>query len=156
MSTGCTPGALYIAGFTQVRASHIGLLLATTETEGTLFHIRIDRSVQPNWHFQRRKQRLVGDMFLSSLMRISKEPLSIEDAKEVLISAESVPAPENDEFGECAPWVYRVIDKLNDTTVLKVVDIKRLEEEVASFAQGSSAFARRDKFPNLAVSEFCQ
>ncbi|KAH6913292.1 hypothetical protein BKA70DRAFT_1183155 [Coprinopsis sp. MPI-PUGE-AT-0042] len=156
MSVGCTPGALCIAGFTQARAPHIGLLLVTTEAEGTLFHIHIDRSIQPNWHFQRRREPLAGNMFLSSLMHIRNDPLSLDDAEDLLTeAAKSIPPPENDDFGECAPWVFRVLDALATRGVLTVVDREKLEEEVDSFARCSRAFARRDKLPNISVSQFC-
>lgn len=89
-------------------------------------------------------------------MRISKDPIPLENGEEVLTeAAKSVPPPENDKFGECAPWVYCVLQELNSRGVLKIADLEKLEEEVDSFARDSRGYARRDKFPNMAVSQFC-
>jgi hypothetical protein len=101
MTTEYTPGALYLSGFTQVRSPHIGLLLAKDAANGTLFHIQTDRETSPNWQFQRRTQRIEGDMFLSSLLRITKEQLPPDTAEKIIEEiALAVPPPENGDFGE--------------------------------------------------------
>ncbi|KAF9001705.1 hypothetical protein BDQ17DRAFT_1307101 [Cyathus striatus] len=151
-----TPGALYLAGFTQARSPHIGLLLAKTAGAGTMFHIRIDRATSPNWQFQRRKQLVEGDMFLSSLLRISKDLLHLETAEAIIEAAAlDIPPPANDEFGECVPWVLKLVQALHAKGIVELADLEKLREEVDSFASGSRAYARRDKFPNLATSKFC-
>lgn len=157
-----TPGAIYLAGFTQARAPHIGVLLAKTPKYGAFFHIRIDRETSPNWQYQRRKQAVEGDMFLSSLLRISKttvasDPDSLRVLDEIIDAAAlEIPPPDNDEFGECAPWAIRLVKGLHERGVVELVDEEKLAEEVDEFARGSKAFASRNKFPNLASSKFCQ
>ncbi|VDB93426.1 unnamed protein product [Peniophora sp. CBMAI 1063] len=149
-----TPGALYIAGFTQARSPHLGLLLAkdTTPASGTLFHIRIDRPTHPNWQFQKRTQPVAGDMFLSSLLRVH----DTIDAVVVEEAARSVHVPENDEFGECGPWVFNVLEVLGEKGVVELDDTQKLADEVRELAEGSRAYARRDRFPNVKVSEHCR
>ncbi|TFK55374.1 hypothetical protein OE88DRAFT_609830 [Heliocybe sulcata] len=149
-----TPGALYIAGFAQARAPHVALLLPTDARSGHLVHIRIDRGTSPNWQYQHRIQKIQGDMFLSSLLQIhdvSAGAISVHDLCE---AASAVPAPENDTFGECSRWVYKVVQQLAESMLL-VLEDAAAEEEFDAFAAGNRAYARRDKFPNVAVSQFC-
>lgn len=149
------PGALYIAGFTQARSPHLGLLLAkdTTPASGTLFHIRIDRATHPNWQFQKRVQPVAGDMFLSSLLCVHGADL---DAAVLEEAARSVPVPDNDEFGECGPWVFGVLQVLAEKSIVELEEVQKLADEVREFAEGSRAYARRDRFPNVKMSEFCR
>lgn len=157
MTTEYTPGALYLAGFTQARSPHIGLLLAKDATKGTLFHIRIDQQTSPHWQFQRRTQLITGDMFLSSLLRITKEPLALDTAENIIEKiALRIPPPENGDFGECAPWALELVQALYEEGIVELLDVDQLGEEVDSFAKESRAYARRDKFPNLATSNFCR
>ncbi|EAU93655.1 hypothetical protein CC1G_02885 [Coprinopsis cinerea okayama7 len=157
MTTDYVPGALYLAGFTQARSPHIGLLLAKDANKGTLFHIRIDRETSPNWQFQRRTQPVVGDMFLSSLLRITKDPLPLDTAENTIEEiASSIAPPDNGEFGECAPWALKLVQALSDRGIVELKDVEKLGEEVDSLARDSRAYARRDKFPNLATSNFCR
>ncbi|KZV74706.1 hypothetical protein PENSPDRAFT_647716 [Peniophora sp. CONT] len=148
------PGSLYIAGFTQARSPHLGLLLAkdAAPASGTLFHIRIDRATHPNWQFQKRSQLVAEDMFLSSLLRVGADldAIALEEA------ARSVPVPDHDEFGECGPWVFSVLQVLAERGIVELDDVQKLADEVREFAEGSRAYARRDKFPNVKMSEFCR
>lgn len=157
MGTDYVPGALYLAGFTQARSPHIGLLLAKDATKGTLFHIRIDRETSPNWQFQRRTQPVEGDMFLSSLLRITKDPLPLDTAEKTIEEvALGIPPPNNGEFGECAPWALKLVQALDAKGIVELEDVVKLGEEVDSFARNNRAYARRDKFPNLGTSKFCR
>jgi hypothetical protein len=100
-------------------------------------------------------------MFLSSLLRISEAAVSDSESLKGLeetinAAALEIPPLDNDEFGECAPWATRLVKRLHDKGIVELKDEERLAEEVDQFAQGSKAFARRDRFPNLASSKFCQ
>lgn len=106
------PGALYVVAFAQAIAPHIGLLIPHTEERGVLVHIRVDRATSPHWQYQCRNQRITGEMTMTSLMRLSRRTdFSVETLR---AAAEDEPAPENDAFGECAPWVWRVVQRLAD------------------------------------------
>jgi hypothetical protein len=151
-----TPGSLYIAAFAQARAPHVGLIIPTSRASGCLVHIRIDRDVSPTWTYQCRTQRIESDMFISSLLRlkdVSMGPISLEQLQE---AAQSVPTPQNDDFGECFPWVLAVIRKLHEMGIVTLMDAEALKDEFTRFAKGNRAYARRDKFPNVAASQFCQ
>ncbi|KZW03234.1 hypothetical protein EXIGLDRAFT_725691 [Exidia glandulosa HHB12029] len=152
-------GSLYIAAFAQARSPHMGLLIPDDSSTGTLVHIRvdIDRATSPNWQYQCRRQRIAGEMALTSLLKIRDvgAPAGAVTVDQLRAAAESVPAPENDEFGECGPWVWRVVAILNEQGLLDIDDISALTEEFTTFAAGNTPYARRDRFPNVAVSKFC-
>ncbi|KIY64971.1 hypothetical protein CYLTODRAFT_445648 [Cylindrobasidium torrendii FP15055 ss-10] len=157
------PGSLYIAGFTQARAPHLGLLLARDDTTGTLWHIRIDRATSPNWQFQRRIQPVTKDMFLSFLLLLSdKDTLESKNGDwesvgaAIDAAARAVPPPPNDTFGECGPWVLDVVQVLHDRGIVHVRNREDLASEVDTVATESKAYARRDRFPKVVASEFCQ
>ncbi|KAJ7682723.1 hypothetical protein DFH06DRAFT_1314907 [Mycena polygramma] len=152
MTTSFNPGALYLASFAQARAPHVGLLIPASESTGTLVHIRVDRETSPNWQRHVRQQKISGDMFLTSLLRIH-DSIAVE---QLVASSEKVIAPDNDEFGECFPWVMRVVEQLHADGILKLVDMDALEKEFREFSEGNRAYARRDKFPNTTVSRYCQ
>jgi hypothetical protein len=151
-----TPGSLYIVGFAQARAPHVGLIILTSNVSGCLVHIRIDQDVSPIWTYQCRTQRIEGDMFISSLLRLRDvdtgriTPMRLQEA------AQAVPVPQSDEFGECLPWVLAVVRKLHKMELVALTDAEALQDEFARFAEGNKAYARRDKYPNVAVSQFCQ
>ena len=71
-------------------------------------------------------------------------------------TARSVPVPDHDEFGECGPWVLNVIRVLAEKSIVVLDDPQKLAHEMREFAEGSKAFARRDKFPDVRVSKFCR
>lgn len=151
-----TPGSLYVAGFTQAStAPHIALIIPTDAQSGGLVHIRIDRATSPNWTYQFRVQRITGDMFLSSLLRIHDASSGQITVDQLQDAASAVAVPEHGEFGACAPWVHAVIQELHNRGLIILSDIAALADEVHAFATGSRAFARRDRFPNVAVSQFC-
>ena len=144
-------GSLYLAGFAQVRAPHVGLIIPSSRSAGTLVHIRIDRETSPNWAFQVRTQKIEADIFLTSLLRIGG-PV----APELLIEiSKEVPVPENDEFGECFPWVMLLIRTLCGRDLVDVSSMEDLATEFAEFVEGNKAYARRDRFPRVATSKFC-
>jgi hypothetical protein len=96
-------------------------------------------------------------MFLSSLLRIKEEPLPLDTAEKTIAEiASALPPPDNGEFGECAPWALRLIQALHEKEIVDLEDVEKLGEEVDSFARDSRAYARRDKYPNLATSKFCR
>ncbi|TFK34417.1 hypothetical protein BDQ12DRAFT_613599, partial [Crucibulum laeve] len=70
-------------------------------------------------------------------------------------AARAVEPPSNDSFGECVPWVFKVLAVLHEQDVMELVDQEKLAEEVDASARQSRPYARRDRFPNLAVSSFC-
>ncbi|KAG5353524.1 hypothetical protein J132_10157 [Termitomyces sp. J132] len=148
-------GSLYIIGFAQARAPHAGLLIPTSSSAGCLVHIRIDRAESPNWQYQARAQNVKGDMFCTTLLKLhdlSDGPITTDQLK---LYAGSVAVPDNDEFGECLPWVMRVVDKLQEAGLLQGTDLDLLKDEFQAFASGNRAFARRDRCPNVKVSAFC-
>lgn len=150
-----TIGSLYVAGFMQARAPHIALLVPKNAQSGDLVHIRIDRTQSPTWQYQRRTQRIEGDMFLSSLLKIHDISAGQITVDQLVAAASSVPVPNNDHFGECGPWVFRVIETLHIMELVEVKDIAALKEELNALTTSSRAFARRDRFPNVAISQFC-
>ncbi|KIY51908.1 hypothetical protein FISHEDRAFT_36285 [Fistulina hepatica ATCC 64428] len=146
-------GALYLAAFAQARAPHVGLLIPYDNGSGYLVHIYIDRQKSPFWAFQCRKQKLAGDMFLTSLLMIGLPgSLTVAELKDIAMKVE---VPLNDTFGECLPWARRVVDALHRVEKIEVTDVDTLFEEFSRFAAGNSAYARRDRFPNVAVSTYC-
>ncbi|KAJ7160969.1 hypothetical protein C8R46DRAFT_1106098 [Mycena filopes] len=151
-----TVGSLYIAGFAQAQAPHVGLIIPTDSGKtGCLVHIRIDRAVSDEWAYQCRTQPIQGDMFLSSLLKIhdvSQGPITLDQLR---AAATAVPPPDNDEFGECEPWMARVVEELHAADLVACTDVKGLVDEFHAFAIENRAYARRDKFPNVAVSRFC-
>ncbi|EJC99850.1 uncharacterized protein FOMMEDRAFT_160296 [Fomitiporia mediterranea MF3/22] len=150
-----TVGSLYIAGFTQARSPHIAFIIPTDTKSGRVVHIRIDHATSPTWAYQCRSEKIEGNMFLSSLLKIhdaSKGELTISQLEDV---AKTVHVPENDEFGECGPWVFRVVEELHKFGLVVLLDGERLSQEFAAFAGESAEFARRDRFPNVMVSQFC-
>lgn len=150
-----TAGSLYIAGLTQARSPHLALIIPTDTKSGRLVHIRIDRDTSPTWAYQCRTEKIEGNMFLSSLLKIhdvSAGELTIDQLEAV---AKTVPVPENDDFGECGPWVLRVIEELHKQGLVVLVDGESLKQEFDTFAGGNMAFARRDRFPNVMASQFC-
>ncbi|KAL7281785.1 hypothetical protein PYCCODRAFT_757596 [Trametes coccinea BRFM310] len=150
-----TPGSLYIAGFTQARAPHVALLISQDARSGDLVHIRIDRTVSPTWQYQHRRQKITGDMFLSSLLKIHDVSAGEITVQQLQDAAGAVPVPDNDHFGECGPWVFKVVEELSNKGLVTLSNAAALQEEFNALAQGSRAFARRDKFPNVAVSQYC-
>jgi hypothetical protein len=76
-------------------------------------------------------------------------------AEQLKESAEQVEVPQNDEFGECLPWVLRVIGKLGEEGGLNVKNVEALGKEFEDFAAGNKAFVRRRVFPNVRASRFC-
>ncbi|KAJ7089727.1 hypothetical protein B0H15DRAFT_907642 [Mycena belliarum] len=150
-----TVGSLYIAGFTQARAPHVGLIVPTDSKTGCLVHIRIDKDKFPNWMHQHRTQAIANDMFLSSLLKIHDVSAGEITPEQLRAAAAEIPAPDNDEFGECGPWVYRVVQQLQNVGLVVCTDLKGMAEEFEAFAAGNRAYARRDRLPNVAVSQFC-
>ncbi|KAF9483631.1 hypothetical protein BDN70DRAFT_851201 [Pholiota conissans] len=154
-SSAFTIKSLYLAAFAQAGSPHIALLIPESEKSGNLVHIRIQRDISPNWTFQRRTEDIVGNMFLTTLLKIHDvsageiTPLQLETV------SKQVPVPENDKFGECSLWVYRVVEELHNSGMVNLVDIRELGKEFESFAAGNRNFARRDKFPNADVSKWC-
>ncbi|KAL6300166.1 hypothetical protein BKA93DRAFT_545935 [Sparassis latifolia] len=155
-NTDFTHGSLYLAGFAQARAPHVGLIIPTSDVSGTLVHIRVDRETSDVWTYQCRAQRISGDMFMSSLLKLREASVGAISVEQLQETAASVSAPQNDDFGECLPWSLRVLQKLHDMGLLNVMDIDGLGREFEEFAAGNQAYARRDRFPNIAVSHFCQ
>ncbi|KAK7025451.1 hypothetical protein VNI00_015979 [Paramarasmius palmivorus] len=146
-------GGCYIAGFAQAREPHVGVLVPTTATSGTLVHIRIDRAASPNWELQIREQKIAGDMFLTSLLKIA-EPGAVS-VESLIAHAEQTPVPSNDEFGECFPWAITLVERLRVHGLVKVKDMDGLQAEFRDFVGGNRQYARRDRFPNVASSAFC-
>jgi hypothetical protein len=90
-------------------------------------------------------------MFLNTLLLIRKEGVVLQGLEDI---AKTVEVPNNDTFGECLPWVMKVIRALCERGSLDVSDINALQEELESFAAGNKSYARRDRLPNMAVSPF--
>lgn len=70
-------------------------------------------------------------------------------------AARQVSVPENDRFGECGPWVYKVVEELHKLGMVKLVDVQELATEFNAFAAGNRSFTWRDRFPNLDISRWC-
>ncbi|TCD67178.1 hypothetical protein EIP91_000404 [Steccherinum ochraceum] len=166
-------GSLYIAGFTQAaKEPHKALIIPTDTQSGFLVHIRIDRETSPNWTYQSRKQRIAGEMFLSSLLKIHDIAAGEITVDQLRQAATAVPVPDNDQFGECGPWLFKVIHQLHKSRLVTMqterrgsdeaqdehhiaIVLGKLAQEFKDLAEGSRAFARRERFPNVAVSQFC-
>ncbi|KAF9071863.1 hypothetical protein BDP27DRAFT_1218384 [Rhodocollybia butyracea] len=144
-------GSLYLAGFAQAVAPHVGLIIPTSVDKGVLVHIRIDRNISPNWARQARTQNLSGDMFLTSLLKIG-DCVPVDALRN---EAEQTTVPDNGEFGECSVWVMKLVDRLNDKGLIHVANLDALKQEFDVFVSGNRRYARRDLFPNIAVSSFC-
>ncbi|EGO04000.1 hypothetical protein SERLA73DRAFT_175718 [Serpula lacrymans var. lacrymans S7.3] len=150
-----TVGSLYLAGFAQARAPHAGLIIPSRTSSGRLVHIRIDRETSPTWAYQSRAQKIEGDMFFSTLLKLRDVSAGSITVAQLEEAAMSVPAPDNDEFGECLPWVLQVVQTLHDMDLIVLTDIKDLGKEFEEFATGNKAYATRTKFPNVKASQFC-
>ncbi|KAF8582249.1 hypothetical protein K439DRAFT_1647659 [Ramaria rubella] len=140
------PGSLYIARLYQARSPHAGLIIPTGASSGRLFHIRIDRTTSPVWKFQSRNQKIEGDMFFSTLLKI-RDVSDGEVTEQLENAAASVPAPPNDEFGECLP--------LHEMGVVNLTDAGGLGKEFQDFAAGNTAFATRRRFSNVKAAKSC-
>ncbi|KAI1788929.1 hypothetical protein LXA43DRAFT_1023238 [Ganoderma leucocontextum] len=79
--------------------------------------------------------------------------MSVEDLRKAASAV--LPAPDNDTFGECSRWVYAVIQELDRLKLVGLNDVVALEEEFSTFAADNRAYARRDRFPNVTVSQDC-
>ena len=150
-----TSGSLYIAGFTQAQAPHVALLIPRDAHSGDLVHIHIDRTKSPTWEYQHRVQKIDNDMFLSSLLKIHDVSAGQIAVEQLVNAAAAVSVPRNDTFGECNPWVFKVVQELHKMNLLALNDIDALKAEFDALATSSRAFARRDRFPNVAISQFC-
>ncbi|KAF7798612.1 hypothetical protein EIP86_009834 [Pleurotus ostreatoroseus] len=150
-----TVGSLYLAGLAQARAPHAGLIVPTSITSGTLVHIRIDRDTSPFWAYQSRKQKISGDVFMTTLLKLHDISDGIITKEQLEEAAASVPVPENDTFGECLPWILQVVQKLNEAGLVKLVDVEALGKEFEAFAESNRVFATSTRFPNVRTSEFC-
>ncbi|KAL6301757.1 hypothetical protein BKA93DRAFT_738199 [Sparassis latifolia] len=151
-----THGSLYLAGFTQARAPHAGLIIPSNNASGTLVHIHINHNTCDVWTYQCRVQRIAGDMFMSSLLRLRDVSVGEITAEQLQEAAESIPAPLNDSFGECLPWVLNVVQKLHGMGLLNLMSADGLGREFEEFVVRNQAYARRDRFPNVTVSLYCQ
>lgn len=150
-----TPGSLYIIGFAQARAPHAALFIPTSTSGGLLVHIRIDRETSPFWAYQMRRQKVAGDIFCTTLLKlhdVADGAIALDQLEEY---AALVPVPQNDEFGECLPWVLKVVEQLRGGGLLSVTSVEALGKEFEEFAAGNKAYARRTTFPNLRMSSFC-
>ncbi|EJD50955.1 hypothetical protein AURDEDRAFT_135243 [Auricularia subglabra TFB-10046 SS5] len=147
-----TTGALYIAAFAQAGAPHVGLLVPSSASTGTLLHIRVDRDTHPHWQFQARAQRIAGEMALTSLLRLR----AAVDVAAIREAVEGVDIPANDTFGECSKWMWRAVALLGETGLLALKEMDALVEEWEEFVKGNAKYARRDRFPNVAISSFCE
>ena len=138
-----TLGSLYLASLAQAGASHAGLIIPTSASSGRLVHIHIDRATFPSWAFQSRDQRIAGEMFLPSLLKLrdlSNGEISTEQLEE---AAASVPPPPNDEFGKCLPWVLRVVQRLNEMGLITLTNVDELGRESEDFAAENTVYAAR-------------
>lgn len=148
-------GSLYIAAFAQARAPHIALLIPTSTQSSDIVHIRIDRAASPTWAYHTRAEKISGNMFLTSLLKLHDATAQNLDIHKLRSVAATIPAPDNDTFGACSRWVFRVIEELHSQSHIVLKDIRALEEELYAFVERNRDFARRDRFPNVMVSAFC-
>lgn len=95
-------------------------------------------------------------MFCTTLLKLRDAVDGVPTPEQLRASAEQVAVPLNDEFGECVPWVLRVVERLGEEGCLDVRDVEALGREFEEFAAGNRAFARRDVFPNVPASRFCR
>ena len=94
-------------------------------------------------------------MSLTSLIKIrdvSRGVLAEDDLKALL---EEVAVPLGGEPGECLNWVMRAVEHLAARKVVTLLSSANLREEFSSFCSGNRAFARRELFPNVMVSQNC-
>ncbi|KAG5642142.1 hypothetical protein DXG03_003572 [Asterophora parasitica] len=82
-------------------------------------------------------------MFCTTLLKLRDIADGVITAEDLRAAAESVEVPQNDEFGECLPWVLRLVEKLGHEGRLNVRDVDALGKEFEEFAEGNKAFARR-------------
>ncbi|KAH7883412.1 hypothetical protein F5I97DRAFT_1814922 [Phlebopus sp. FC_14] len=163
-----SPSSLYLAAFAQAGAPHVGLLIPSNAKSGCLVHIRIDSSTGPNWVYQCRRQQIEGYMFLVGLMKIhhssdvrdTSSPDGAITSEQLQDIAQTVSVPQNAMFGECRPWVLKVVEKLCEAGLLVLKDgasVEMLGREFEEFAGGDrlKAYARRDRFPEVMVSKYC-
>ncbi|KAJ3530125.1 hypothetical protein NMY22_g8706 [Coprinellus aureogranulatus] len=152
-----TVGSLYLAGFAQARAPHVGLILPSSAQSAHLIHIRIDRVTSPNWVYQARPEPLTNNMFLNSLLKIHDVSDGAITLSQLEDAAKEVPVPDNDTFGECGPWICKVVEELHRRDLVKLSGgtADELKAEFDEFAAGNRAYARRDRFPNVQVSTRC-
>ncbi|OCB87907.1 hypothetical protein A7U60_g5044 [Sanghuangporus baumii] len=97
-----------IAGFTQARSPHVTLIIPTDAKSRRLVHIRIDRATSLTWAYRCTMEKVEGNMFLSSLLKIhdaSEAELTVAQLEAV---AKIVHVLKNSDFGECDPWVFTV------------------------------------------------
>ncbi|EJD50948.1 hypothetical protein AURDEDRAFT_57500 [Auricularia subglabra TFB-10046 SS5] len=147
-----TTSALYIASFAQAGAPCLGLLVPSSAATGALLHIRVDCDTSPHWQFHACAQRISGEMALTSLLRLR----AAVDVAAIREAVAGVDVPANDTFVECSEWVLRAVALLGQTGSLALKDIDGLVEEWEEFVKGNAKYARRDRFPNVAISTLCE
>ncbi|KAF9446100.1 hypothetical protein P691DRAFT_733905 [Macrolepiota fuliginosa MF-IS2] len=120
-----------------------------------MVHIRIDREKSPNWIYQDRNQNISRDLFMTTLLMVHNVLDGAITKDQLVEVAKSVPVPENDQFGECLPWILRVVERLDAGGFVTLKDAEALRGEFTEFAVGNRAYATSSRFPNVKVSSFC-
>ncbi|KAG9014405.1 hypothetical protein FRB90_005377 [Tulasnella sp. 427] len=147
-------GSLYLAGLAQAIAPHAGLIIPSSENKGYFAHIKVDPETRV-WVRETRTENIRGNMALTTLVKL-RDVSAGTITKEQLDKAISlVPAPEGGEFGECLPWVLKVVKILDAEGLLSVKDINDLGMEFGDFAKGNRKYATRAMFPNVITSAHC-
>lgn len=148
-----TIGSLYLAGLAQAVAPHTGLLIPSSDAKGHFVHIKVDPETRV-WVRESRTENIRGSMALTTLLKLRDVSDGVVTPQQLDAAAALVDAPEGGEFGECLPWVLRVVKVLWEQGFLKVTSVDDLAEEFREFAQGNRKHARRDVFPNVKSSAF--
>jgi hypothetical protein len=149
-------GSLYLAGFffAKVGAPHAGLIIPTSDEIGHLVHIRLGKSSYV-WELECTPRKIRGSSSMTTLIRLHYADARAITKKQLDEVALSVAVPEGDTFGECLPWVLRLIEALDTAGLLSLESITSLEEEFNAAIGDNRGRARTDKDPNVTVSKHC-
>ena len=139
--------------FAKVGAPHAGLIIPTSEKIGRLVHIRLGKSSYV-WELECTPGEIRGSSSMTTLIRLSADARAITK-KQLDEVALSVAVPEGDTFGECLPWVLRLIEALDTAGLLSLESITSLKEEFNAAIGDNRGRARTDKDPNVTVSKYC-
>ena len=130
------------------------LILVTDMNQGQMGHITTNTATG-QWMLKFGPQNIANSMTLTSLIRIRDASRGLTTAEQLAALLAEVPVPAGSQDGECLNWVIRAVQHLAARGVVTLTSAEGLREEFKQFCAGNRSFARRDKFPNVKVSQFC-
>jgi len=142
------PGSLYLAGFAQVGAPHVGLILAIDNATGSLFHITAAGAT--DWRYESRaRQSIENSLTLTSLMCLhDASTLGALSRATVDAVCRGVPVPEGCEVGECTVWAQQAVAALAaQGSISLATETAVLVQQFIVWVGGNRHKAKRGAYP---------